>query len=96
MTIDELKAEVARLTDESLAAEERLKAASAELANAQAEFSVGERVMHRGKLTQVTAIHPGYSWSQGPRYKGRMVKKDGSLGLVETELWSKLSKVESA
>ena len=96
MTIDELKAEVARLTDEALAAEERLKAARMELAKAQAEFSVGDIVFHRGKLVQVTAIHPGHSWSQGPRYKGRMVKKDGSLGLVETELWSKLSKVEPA
>jgi len=66
-----------------------------ELANLLAEFKIGDKVYcsnFQGRLVcAITKVKLSYG---GVEYVGRRIKKDGSLGAQEYELYGNIKKVE--
>lgn len=62
-----------------------------ELALLCAEFAIGTRVEMYGKIYEIVSIRPGYS--DNPKYSGSMIKKDGTLGVKNFELYGKITRL---
>ena len=66
-----------------------------ELANLLAEFKIGDKVYcsnFQGRsVCVITKVKWGYG---GGKYVGKRIKKDGTLGVQEYELYGNITKVE--
>ncbi len=66
-----------------------------ELANLLAEFKIGDKVYcsnFQGRsVCVITKVKWGYG---GVKYVGKRIKKDGTLGVQEYELYGNITKVE--
>lgn len=85
--IEAMKAELTALDEQSAELAKLRKDLRQRIANAQAEFKVGDRVTHDGaKHTwEITGIVPGY-YSK-PDYIGSKLKKDGTPSKVANRIY---------
>jgi hypothetical protein len=66
-----------------------------ELANLLAEFKIGDKVYCSNFQGRPVCVITKVKWSYGgAEYVGRRIKKDGSLGAQEYELYGNITKVE--
>lgn len=78
-------------------AKQTLSNANAELtelllteALSKSEFKVGDRVTRYGKQHEL--VGSKLNWDNKPRWYGRLVRKDGTLGAKVFEMYGKLDK----
>ncbi len=95
-SVDELKTEIRELENLVKEIKESIKDRENAIVELIAEFQMGDRVIktdykietdHKGKESVyiITERRAGYAASS-VRYWGKLIKKDGSLGALETDL----------
>ena len=67
-----------------------------ELANLLAEFKIGDKVYCSNFQVNTVCVVTGAKWKYGSKvaYFGKRIKKDGSLGAQEYELYGTIKKAE--
>lgn len=89
MTIEEMKAELKILDEQAKEIADKRATLRQQIADAQALFTVGARVTHAGAscVWEITAVRPGYSFSDEPQYIGAKIKKDGTPGALKSRIY---------
>lgn len=90
MSLKDVRAELARQEAIRDNAEELVAMCIQAIADRVAEFKVGDLVVDRaGAIWQVTRIglKPCGSAKDRVEYRGRRIKKDGSAGVIESEIY---------
>lgn len=88
MSIEAMSAELKELDRQLGDLSKRHQELRQQIADARAEFKIGDRVTYEGAkhVWQITAIGPGYG--SGVRYFGSKLKKDGTAGKASHEIWA--------
>ncbi len=96
-TVEQLRAEIKELEKSVKEFNQSIKDRENAIVEKIAEFQVGDRVVradYRGKesVYEITNRRAGYTLDR-VFYWGKLIKKDGSLGVLETDLsYAQLSK----
>lgn len=85
--MENLKARIAGLGEQIKTLKEEQAQLKQQLAEMQTTLKVGDRVTYEGAkaVWELTAIMPGYGGE--PKYFGAKIKKDGTPGVVNSEIW---------
>lgn len=85
--MEALKSRLAELSEQIAALQREEAALRQQLAEAQTDIKVGDRVKLEGTnmVWKIDSIRPGYS--NEPKYFGRKIKKDGTPGVQVHEVW---------
>ena len=89
MANQDLENRLTQLRAEMLEVQRQLDKVTTQKFLSKSEFGVGSRVLHWGKLYEITTTSIRYG---SVRFCGKRVLKDGSLGVKEFELYGKLTK----
>ena len=94
MSIEEIREEIKSLESQIAALQKQKLSWAERLANDTAAHKPGDRVRMYGKEYVVSRFCPGRYNYETVRYYGHMIKKDGTPGEREFELYSTIEPVE--
>ena len=91
----ELRAEIKKQDLIIREANSEIRRMQGELSNLLSEFEIGDKVYCSNFQGNPVCVITGAKWNYGGvTYVGKRIKKDGSLGAQEYELYGKIRKVE--
>lgn len=93
MTIEEIREEIKSLESQIDALQNQKRSWVERFVNDAVVHKPGDRVLHYGKEYEVSRFLPGRYNFESIRYYGRLIKKDGTPGEREFELYSTITPV---
>jgi hypothetical protein len=87
--LEELRTDLRAVTAEQQALAEKSRDIRMQITELSTPLRSGQRVTYDGasKVWELTRIEPGYGDGTTPKFYGKVVKKNGAVGVIEHHIW---------